>query len=218
MNEVKKHYERYWKDKKENFFAYDRNLVLDQFFSEGEKVLDLGCGDGAVSEYLQSKLKVKVVGVDISIHAIREAKKRGIDAKVVDAEDKLPFDSETFDIVFWGDNIEHLFSPIKVAKEIKRVLKNGGRVIVSCPNIGYWRYRFLYLLKGRLPDTEWTGLPPWQWSHIRFFSIDLLHDFFKEAGFEQIKTVVGVSSRRIDKVLLPFSTTLFGMVLVVEVI
>jgi len=216
MNTIKQHYEKYWQDREDAFTSYERNLVLPGFFQKGEHVLDLACGDGTVASFLQEKLNIKVIGVDISNTAIKQAGKNGVEAYVVDAEGNLPFKDNTFDVVFWGDNIEHLFDPFQTLKEIKRVLKSDGRLVLSCPNMGYWRYRLYYFLNGQLPDTEWTGLPPWAWSHIRFFNISILKLFLKEAGFKKITKVVGVSKRKIDQSLLNISPSLFGMITVIE--
>lgn len=217
MNSVKKHYEDFWQKRNERFEDYPRNLALKQFFNVKEKILDVGCGDGIVGEYLIKNYNSEVYGIDISEDAIEKAKKKNVKAQVGSSENKLPFEDGTFDTVFWGDNIEHLFEPIATAKEIKRVLKKDGRLILSCPNMGYWRYRLYFLLYGKLPDTEWTGHPPWYWSHIRFFNIGILKQFIKEAGFSKVTKISGVSERKIDKLLLPLSNNFFGMIIIMEV-
>lgn len=210
------HYQKYWSKKKklELFSFYERNWVLPALFEPKEKVLDLGCGDGAVSEYLQD-MGVKVTAIDISEEAVRIARRRGVDAKVVDIEKGLPYKDEQFDAVFWGDNVEHLFDPEESLKEIHRVLKTKGRLVLSCPNMGYWRYRIHYFLKGTLPDTEWTGNPPWAWSHIRFFNTKTIQDFLK-AGRFRVEKIIGVSRRFPDVFSAPKNPSLFGMILVVE--
>lgn len=214
---IRKHYEKYWQGKEDKFGGYIRNKILLKLFSKGEKVLDLGCGDGVVAEALQEKLKIEVIGMDISRAALEKAKKRGIKVVLGSSENKLPFQDQTFDAVFWGDNVEHLFSPIRTAREIRRVLKSNGRLVISCPNMGYWRYRLYFFLKGRLPDTEWTGLKSWDWSHIRFFNFSLMEEFLSHAGFNHVMRKIGISERRLDKLLLPFSNSLFGMILIMEV-
>lgn len=216
MNNVRKLYEKYWMGKTEEFTNYIRNLSLSKFFKKGDFILDVGCGDGAVAEFLQESLGAKVIGIDISKEAVSKALERGVKARVLSSEDKFPFKDNTFDAVFWGDNIEHLFNPLDTGREIKRVLKKGGKLILSCPNMGYLRYRIFYLLNGQLPDTEWTNLPPWQWAHIRFFNLKLLKEFLEWCGFKKIIQIVGVSERRVDKIMLSFFPQYFGMILIVE--
>ncbi len=216
MSNINKLYEGYWQDKQglEEFQDYERNQALKKLFSRAERVLDLAAGEGAVSEFIKS-LGCEVVALDISMQALKKAAKRGIKTVRADVEKKLPFVNNSFDAVFWGDNVEHLFLPSKTLKEIKRVLIDNGRVIISCPNMGYWRYRIYYILKGMLPTTEWYKLNPWEWQHIRFFNKQVMSEFLKDNGFKVI-SFHGVSRRRLDKVLINLSPHLFGMIMVVE--
>lgn len=218
MNDLKNFYNTFWKEDRGEFGSYIRNSYLVDFFKKGELVLDVGCGDGVVGDFLQKKIGVEVFGIDISKAAVKKANKSGIKAYVASSEEAFPFKNNTFDAVFWGDNIEHLFNPTFCAKEIRRVLKKDGRLVLSCPNMGYWRYRLYYLTYGRLPDTEWTGLEVWQWSHIRFFNLKILKKFLSSVGFQKITKVIGVSERRLDKPFLSLNPSLFGMILVVEAI
>jgi SAM-dependent methyltransferase len=130
---------------------------------------------------------------------------------------KLPFKAGTFDTVFWGDNIEHVFAPENILNEIHRILKKGGRVILSTPNQSYWRYRIYMLLHGELPRTEGDINEPWDWEHIRFFSPKIISALLVKTGFRQSQ-FLGVSRRRIDKLGMSLAPKLFGMIMVVEAI
>lgn len=216
MKDIKDFYEGYWEKKEglENFEDYERNNVLRKLFKNEEKVLDLACGEGAVSQFL-ANLGCDVTAFDISEKALEKAAKRGVKTVRGNTEEKLPFNPGQFDAVFWGDNIEHLFFPAKTLKEIYRILKINGRVIISCPNMGYWRYRFYYLVNGMVPQTEWFSENSWDWEHIRFFNKNVMDDFLLGGGFK-MKSFYGVSRRRIDKVLMNLDMSLFGMIMVVE--
>lgn len=215
MSDVKNMYEGYWESKKglENFEDYERNLSLKKIFKGGEKVLDLASGEGTVSAFLKS-LGCVVVALDISKEALKKAKKRGLEVVEGDVEKKLPFKNESFDGVFWGDNVEHLFLPLKTLQEIKRILKKNGRIVISTPNMGYWRYRLHYLFNGMIPQTEWYGENSWEWEHIRFFNKRVISDFLKAGGFKLIN-FYGVSRRRLDKPLMSLFPDIFGMIMVV---
>lgn len=215
--DAKTHYETYWnkKNKQEDFFAYERNWAIPGLFTKKGKVLDLGCGDGAVAHFLQEELGMEVIAADISEQALKVAQKRGLKVKKIDVEQKLPFKDKYFDAVFWGDNVEHLFDPESTLKEIHRVLKKNGRIILSCPNMGYWRYRLHYFVKGRLPDTEWTGNSPWGWSHIRFFSFSIMNDFLTKNKFKKVK-IIGVNRSKIEGPLLSILPSFFGRILIAE--
>ncbi len=218
MNDIKKMYEGYWKSKKglEGFGDYERNYALQKIFQTGEEVLDLAAGEGSVSEFLQS-LGCNVTALDFSKEALKKAEKRGVTTVLADVEKKLPFKDGIFDAIFWGDNAEHLFSPQKTLSEIKRVLKPEGRVIISCPNMGYWRYRFYYFAYGMVPQTEWYQEDPWEWQHIRFFNRQVIKNFLEKGGFKMIN-FFGASSRRLDKPFLEVFPGLFGMIMVVEAV
>ena len=214
------HYEKEWQERikregGEGFFNYERNLVLPAILKKREKVLDLGSGNSIVGEYLQRHYNCVVTALDFSAEAIKAAKKRGVKGIVHSVEEKLPFKKATFDMVFWGDNIEHVWSPEKVLREIYRVLKPQGRLIVSTPNQAYWRYRLYMFIYGRLPKTEGTSNKPWKWTHIRFFNRQILKELLFLTKFKEVE-FLGVSRRRLDQLLLNIFPALFGYIMVVE--
>lgn len=201
----------------EGFMRYERNWALPSFMRSNEIVLDLASGNSIVGEYWQKNLGANVTAFDISKDAIKDAKSRGVSGIVGSIEERLPFKNNSFDTVFWGDNIEHVLSISSIMKEIHRVLKPGGRLILSTPNQAYWRYRLYMFLQGSLPRTEGEINPEWDWEHIRFFNQKILQNLFKVSGFKESR-FVGVSRRRIDKMFLKSLPTLFGMIIIVEAV
>lgn len=217
---IKNKYGNSWKERlkrepKEPFNRYERNWVLPGLMRQNEKILDLASGNSIVGEYWQKYFGGRVTAYDISPAAIRDAEKRGVRGRVGSIEGKLPFKSGSFDTVFWGDNIEHVLSIASIMVEISRVLKPGGRLILSTPNQAYWRYRLYMLVHGALPHTEGEQNPPWDWEHIRFFNRHILDDLFAFTGFSRSR-FVGVSRRRLDRPLLNILPDMFGMIMVVE--
>jgi methionine biosynthesis protein MetW len=213
-------YEQSWIERLKNtadeaFGNYERNWVLPPLMKRGEKVLDLASGNSIVGSFWASQYGADVTALDLSEAALNDARRRGVKTVIGSVEDKLPFKSATFDTVFWGDNIEHVFAPESILKEIYRVLKKGGRVILSTPNQSYWRYRLYMLLRGELPRTEGDVNKPWAWEHIRFFSPKIIQELLESIGFKQTK-FLGVSRRRIDKIGIHIAPELFGMIMVVE--
>lgn len=220
MNDSLKKHDKYWQSRSLSYFhEYERNWLIPTLFTQGETVLDVAGGDGSVSEYLQKEKKCDVSLIDGSTIAIAKAKKRGIKKSyIVNVESgKYPFNDSAFDAVFWGDNIEHLYSPEKTIREIYRVLKPGGKLVLSTPNFGYWRYRIYYLIHGVVPQTEWIEDRIWNSQHIRFFNSQLLTKFLEEHKFSFIK-VMGVNRRKVDKQLSPYFPRIFSMILVVSAI
>ncbi len=178
MSRIQKYYEnkavKYKiKDKRlENVFSLTTNI-------NGKYVLDVGCGDG----FLGSRVKKKggyVYGIDISKKAILIAKKQLTEAKVVDLnEERLPFRNKYFDLVISTEVIEHLFDPSNFLKEINRVLKKNGELIITTPNILYWGNRLNFLVGKFLYTKEGV----FDESHVHFFTYQTLINELNKSGF-----------------------------------
>lgn len=219
---IRDKYEKTWVDRlhdtpTEVFHVYERNWVLPALMHRGQKVLDLASGNSIVGSYWAQNFDAQVTAFDISKTALKDAARRGVKTVIGSVEETLPFKKDTFDVVFWGDNIEHVFAPAFVLQEIHRVLKKGGRVILSTPNQAYWRYRLYMFIHGELPQTEGDVNFPWEWEHIRFFSPRIIRSLLKKTGFHKTR-FLGVSRRRIDMAFMSFSPELFGMIMVVEAV
>lgn len=221
MENYRQKYEHYWsgKDRLDSFYGYERNRALPLFFksqkeSFQKKVLDVGCGDGAVSKFLKNQ-GFDVVSLDISINALLKAKDiRQLNKCILADAEYLPFKNESFDTIFWGDNIEHLFYPTRVLDEIYRVLKKEGEVVISFPNMSYWHYRVFYILHGMIPKTEGSNNEPWEWEHIRFFNRKIIKKMLNKSGFI-LERVIGVSNDRMENKLAK-KFDLFASILVVS--
>jgi len=132
----------------------------------GKDVLDIGCGDGALSLYLASEHAPRsVVGVDINAAALSRARAaRDQEPKVSEAQvdfvqgsiDGLPFADESFDVVVAFDCLEHVMAPLPILEEWHRVLRPGGRCLLEWfPYKGPWG-----------PHME--SLIPVPWAHVLF--------------------------------------------------
>ncbi len=218
MSQSHQNHSSYWDNEKQiDFFDYERNPALIPLFKPNELVLDLGCGDGAVGEYWRQKTSSKIIGLDFSHTALTRAQKRKVIPIQSNIDHSLPIQSNSVDTVFFGDVIEHIYSPKIAIQEIHRVLKTGGRLILSCPNMGYWRYRIHYLLHGLFPETEWIEPELYNSQHIRFFNKQLLYQILDKYHFQPTQ-FIGVSRRRLDQPFLKKLPSLFGMIMLVEAI
>jgi methionine biosynthesis protein MetW len=173
-------------------------IVLNLFERhENGKILDIGCGDGFISCLIAQKAQAKVFGVDISQNAVSKAKERGIAARVVNADKELPFEKGTFDAVFCGDVLEHMYDTEKLLESINNILKPDGYLIVSVPNIASW-YNRGFLLLGIMPTwiesslRTYTGNPYLKEGvgHIHAFTKRSLSDLLSLKGFS-VEKVVG---------------------------
>lgn len=131
------YYDDYWKQNQPR--ADVERWVVDQVFGgpeklKGLKILDVGCGTGALLEML--KESNEVVGLDASETGVEQAGGRGVEVKRCDcSRERFPFDDDTFDIVIFLGTVEHLSDPQFCLEEVRRVLKDGGRMVTSCPNL-----------------------------------------------------------------------------------
>ena len=159
------------------------------------RVLDIGCGDAEFMTLLSPKHKY---GVDINRRAVKRARKRGVNAQVMDVEtEKLPYPNNYFDLVLCMEVFEHLFDPTLLVSEIGRVLKKGGHVYATVPNDLYWLGARLNVLFGK-PFLQSSMLIPHH--HVRFFNKKLLSGLFKEESFEIIY-LGGFHSKRIPSTM-----------------
>lgn len=150
------------------------------------RVLDVGCGSGSVSGELVQRGH-QVYGLDVTEEAIRRATQRGLIAKVYDVNKSLPFEDKYFDCILALDILEHLFDPLKVLKEIRRVLSSEGYAIIFLPLHFDLRQR-LRILVGKgivLYEHLWynQNCVAWDYFHIRFFTLREAEDFIKSGGF-----------------------------------
>jgi 2-polyprenyl-3-methyl-5-hydroxy-6-metoxy-1,4-benzoquinol methylase len=149
------------------------------------KLLDVGCGVGNIGAKL-GELGFQVTGIDHSAKAVNLARERGLEAEVCDLDsEKLTYGDETFDVVWAGDVIEHVFDPINLLKQLNRVLKKGGCLCLSVPNEFQLRTRLALLIKGRSCQsfTYKTQLIDHHHTH---FSLDLLEFMLAESALKII--------------------------------
>lgn len=110
------------------------------------KVLDIGCGDGGIGRLLKKEKNIDVYGVDISKKGVELANEGGVHAKVGDVSVKIPFDNKAFDLVVAAEILEHVANPDVFLREIYRVLKPGGIILITTPNLSSWLNRILFLV------------------------------------------------------------------------
>jgi 2-polyprenyl-3-methyl-5-hydroxy-6-metoxy-1,4-benzoquinol methylase len=128
------------------YVDYLLKRLEDTPFRRGGKILDVGCGVGILGKTLKDKYNSSVDGIDLSRTAIKKALKNGLNAKVADIEKTWPFKDSQFDTVISQQVIEHLVNPDIFIEESKRVLKKGGYLVITTPNLASWFNRVLFLL------------------------------------------------------------------------
>lgn len=112
-----------------------------------EDVLDIGCGEGDVALELARRFGARAVGVDISQVMVDVCRSRGLTTERADIGcEPLPFADESFDLVYLAEVLEHLVSPDAAIRELWRVLRPGGHLLVSTPNLACLPNRLLLTL------------------------------------------------------------------------
>jgi 2-polyprenyl-3-methyl-5-hydroxy-6-metoxy-1,4-benzoquinol methylase len=146
----------------------------------GARVLDVGCSAGYFAERLVAQ-GCTVTGVELDPDAAAEARRFCDDVVVGDVEGMtLPFAPGSFDVVACGDLIEHLRDPGAFMARVRPLLRPGGRLILTTPNVANWSIRLLLLL-GRFDYTERGILDR---THTHLFTRKTLVQTLRDAGFE----------------------------------
>jgi SAM-dependent methyltransferase len=177
-------------------------------YGNAKRILDIGCGDG--SFIIKFRKHCDVFGIDISQKAIDLAKEAGVNAHKVDISyEKLPFENGYFDMVYMGDVIEHLLNPDFAIKEVFRVLRSNGFLILSTPNLASWLNRLLLLLGMQPRYSEVSTIKQFgrfgrqdfiPVGHLRLFTYQALRQFLTYYQFKIEKTE-GAPSEGLPKVL-----------------
>jgi SAM-dependent methyltransferase len=129
------------------------------------KALDVGCREGIYSNKLE-KRGFEVTSIDIEPQYDKALK--------IDVQKPLPFENESFDLVWCSEVIEHLRNPAFSVSEMRRVLKPGGKLIVTTPNSGAWFFRILKCCGVDTSKLQNEG-------HMHFFDIDDVKSLFPHA-------------------------------------
>ncbi len=154
----------------------DLQRVADMI-EPGSRVLDIGCGDGALLDFLVHFKQVDGRGIELSREGVARSVSLGLAVIQGDAETDLQnYPSDAFDYVILSQTLQSIYD---VRGTLRELLRIGHHAIVSFPNLGYWRVRFDLLLQGRSPMSEklpyiWCDSP-----NIRFCT---LTDFVTLAG------------------------------------
>ena len=161
--------------------------IISDLINESSHVLDVGCGDGILMEYLVKEKKVNIRGIEISKTKVQNCIAKGLTIIEGNAEEDLKqFPDKSFDYVVLSQTLQAFLNPEKVINELLRI---GKQAIVTIPNFGYWKIRLHLLLKGTMPVTrtlpdEWYNTP-----NIHLCTIKDFVYFSKDKNFKLSKSI-----------------------------
>ena len=161
--------------------------IISDLIDKNSHVLDVGCGDGILMEFLAQEKKVNIRGIEISKTKVQNCIAKGLTIIEGNAEEDLKqFPDKSFDYVILSQTLQAFLNPEKVINELLRI---GKQAIVTIPNFGYWKIRLHLLLKGTMPITkilpdEWYNTP-----NIHLCTIKDFVFFSKDKNFKLSKSI-----------------------------
>jgi len=126
--------------------------AIAEMIPRGSRVLDVGCGDGALLEHLIRTKAVDGRGIELSQQNVNACVARGLSVMQGDADTDLnDYPTAAFDVAILSQTIQATFAPRDVLNQLLRI---GRRTVISLPNFGHWKVRLSLLVNGRMPRTK----------------------------------------------------------------
>ena len=147
--------------------------IIADLIKPNTRVLDVGCGDGTLMEFLKNNKEIDIRGIEILKNNVQQCIGKGLTVIEGDAEKDLSqFPDGSFDFVILSQTLQAFLNPEKVISELLRV---GKKAIVTIPNFGYWKVRLHLLVKGTMPVTRTL---PDEWYNTPNLHMCTIKDFF----------------------------------------
>lgn len=182
-------YDAYWDEKFEqgmgalSEWRRRRAAVFASIVGTGDRVLDLGVGDGALLRYLIDEAGIEGYGLDVSEKAVAFCRAHGLNVDVADVNEPLSkIISDPYDYAILSEIAEHIPDPERLLDELRPLVRKG--IIISVPNTGFYQHR-LRLLFGKFP-LQWVVTPG---EHLRFWTHADFLWWAGQLGFDVVRAV-----------------------------
>lgn len=183
-------------------------LLIADMIEPGSRVLDVGCGDGTLLDYLVSSKQVTGRGLEISQEGVNACVSHGLSVIQGNADlDLANYPDGAFDYVVLSQTLQATQNPREVLQHLVRI---GGRAVVSFPNFGYWRIRWALLTAGRMPMTP--SLPDgwWETPNIHLCTIRDFLTLCEACGIEVVRALTIAANNRSEPIGSTRRANLFG--------
>ncbi len=149
-------------------------VTIGRWMKRGARILDLGCGDGTLLEYLRERRSAEGYGIEIDDGNVVQCITKGLSVIQSDLDGGLSdFDAGSFDYVVLSQTLQAVRYPDRLLLEMMRVGREG---IVTFPNMGYWQHRLHLAVHGRMPVSTATAAPG-EWYNTPNIHLCSLRDF-----------------------------------------
>jgi methionine biosynthesis protein MetW len=156
--------------------------IISNLIEKNTRVLDVGCGDGILMEFLKKNKEIDIRGIEILKSNAQKCVGKGLSVIEGNAEkDLTQFPDASFDFVILSQTLQAFLDPETVIKELLRI---GKKAIVTIPNFGFWKVRLHLLIKGTMPITK--NLPD-EWYNTPNLHMCTIKDFYNFCYDRKIK-------------------------------
>ena len=181
--------------------------IILGWVASGQRVLDLGCGDGSLLEKLVRQRGVDGRGIEISEEGVRACIEKGLTVLQGDIDQGLrDYPDGSFDYVILNQTLQAAKKPDVVLSEMLRVGKKG---IVGFPNFAYWKLRLYLVFRGRMPKTEFLPFEWYDTPNIHFCTVTDFEEYCRKFSL-RVEQRVYLSNDRGGRVLRGFGPNLFA--------
>lgn len=164
-------------------FLQKKFKEVSKLIAPNSKILDIGCGDGEIRNFLENCI---YYGLDGQKELIDELVKKKIKAKQVDFnKEKIPFEKEKFDYVLMLDILEHVANPSELLLESKKRLNENGKIIITLPNDYHFLNKIRFLFNKHLTEDPFAS-----YGHLHYFPIKSGENFLIKNGFKIEKKLI----------------------------
>lgn len=175
-------------------FGRSDYALIGELIPSRARVLDLGCGDGALLAWLTENKQVEARGVEMKRELVQQAISRGVTVYQGDLEMSLTdYPDAAFDYVILSQTLQETRQPLEVLREMLRI---GTHAIVAFPNFGHWGVRVAHLFSGRAPKTE---LFPFEWydsPNVHFLTVLDFEELARKQGWTVERRLFVSGNRR----------------------